>query len=54
MGIPVIVSRLAPTELVVKLAYQLGITVVGFAGRTGSVYIPTINESQIKHLKLYN
>lgn len=31
MGIPVIVSRSAPTELAVKLADQLGITVVGFA-----------------------
>lgn len=31
MGIPIIVSRSAPTELAVKLADQLGITVVGFA-----------------------
>jgi len=29
MGIPVIVSRSAPAELAVKLADQLGITVVG-------------------------
>ncbi|MFA4885730.1 MAG: formate dehydrogenase accessory sulfurtransferase FdhD [Desulfotomaculaceae bacterium] len=31
MGIPMIVSRSAPTELAVKLAEQLGISVVGFA-----------------------
>ncbi|NPV73041.1 MAG: formate dehydrogenase accessory sulfurtransferase FdhD [Pelotomaculum sp.] len=31
MGIPMIVSRSAPTELAVKLADELGITVVGFA-----------------------
>lgn len=40
MGIPIIVSRSAPTALAVKLADQLGITVVGFA-REGrfSVYV---------------
>jgi len=31
MGIPVIVSRSAPTELAINLAKELGITVVGFA-----------------------
>ncbi len=31
MGIPVIVSRSAPTELAVKLVDRLGITVAGFA-----------------------
>lgn len=31
MGVPVIVSRSAPTDLALELAEQLGITVVGFA-----------------------
>jgi len=31
MGIPVVVSRSAPTDLAVELAGELGITVVGFA-----------------------
>lgn len=31
MGIPIIVSRSAPTALAVKLAEKLGVTVVGFA-----------------------
>jgi FdhD protein len=40
MGIPIIVSRSAPTELAVKLAEQLGITVVGFA-REGRLSVYT-------------
>lgn len=40
MGIPIIVSRSAPTELTVKLAQELGITVVGFA-REGRLNIYT-------------
>jgi FdhD protein len=40
MGIPIIVSRSAPTELAVKLADQLGITVVGFA-REGRLSVYT-------------
>ncbi|MBP7331415.1 MAG: formate dehydrogenase accessory protein [Firmicutes bacterium ADurb.Bin373] len=40
MGIPVIVSRSAPTELAVKLADQLGITVIGFA-REGRLSVYT-------------
>ncbi|HOV78957.1 MAG TPA: formate dehydrogenase accessory sulfurtransferase FdhD [Bacillota bacterium] len=31
MGIPMIISRSAPTELAVKMADELGITIVGFA-----------------------
>jgi FdhD protein len=38
-GIPVIVSRSAPTDLAVELAGRLGITVVGFArGNRMNVY----------------
>ena len=38
-GIPVIISRSAPTDLAVELAEQLGITVVGFArGQRMNVY----------------
>lgn len=40
MGIPIIVSRSAPTELAVRLADQLGITVVGFA-REGRLSVYT-------------
>lgn len=40
MGIPIIVSRSAPTELAVKLADNLGITVVGFA-REGRLSVYT-------------
>jgi FdhD protein len=39
MGIPMIVSRSAPTELAIRMADELGITVVGFArGGRLSVY----------------
>ncbi|ACV64104.1 formate dehydrogenase family accessory protein FdhD [Desulfofarcimen acetoxidans DSM 771] len=39
MGIPVIISRAAPTDLAVKMAGELGITVVGFArGNRMNVY----------------
>lgn len=39
MGIPVLVSRSAPTDLAVTLAAELGITLVGFArGRRLNVY----------------
>lgn len=40
MGIPMIVSRSAPTELAVKMAGELGITVVGFA-REGRLNVYT-------------
>ncbi len=39
MGVPVIISRSAPTELTVRTAGELGITVVGFArGERFNVY----------------
>jgi FdhD protein len=38
-GIPLIVSRSAPTDLAVELADQLGITVIGFArGHRMNIY----------------
>lgn len=38
-GIPMIVSRSAPTDLAVRLSEQLGITVIGFArGRRMNIY----------------
>lgn len=38
-GIPILISRSAPTDLAVKTAHDLGITVVGFArGRRMNVY----------------
>lgn len=40
MGIPLIISRSAPTELAVKLAQDMGITVVGFA-REGRLNVYT-------------
>jgi FdhD protein len=40
MGIPMIVSRSAPTELAIKIADELGITVVGFA-REGRLNVYT-------------
>lgn len=40
MGIPILVSRSAPTELAVNLALELGLTVVGFA-RGGRLNIYT-------------
>ena len=39
MGLPIIISRAAPTDLAVKMADELGITVVGFArGNRMNVY----------------
>ena len=39
MGIPILVSRSAPTQLAVKLANELGVTVVGFVrGRRMNIY----------------
>ncbi len=43
MGLPLIISRSAPTELTANLAKELGITVVGFA-REGRFTIYTHNE----------
>jgi FdhD protein len=43
MGIPMIISRSAPTELAVKIAEELGITVVGFA-REGRINVYTKEE----------
>jgi len=47
MGIPMIVSRSAPTELAVNMALELGITVVGFA-REGRLNVYTHSERVIK------
>lgn len=39
MGVPVLISRSAPTELAIRLADQLNITVVGFArGNSFNIY----------------
>lgn len=49
MGIPVIVSRSAPTELAVNLAEELGITAVGFA-REGKFNIYTHPERVVEDI----
>jgi FdhD protein len=39
MGVPILVSRSAPTDLALNLAEDLGITVVGFArGEKFNIY----------------
>lgn len=39
MGIPILVSHSAPTELAIKLAQELGVTIIGFArGKRFNVY----------------
>jgi FdhD protein len=49
MGIPLIISRSAPTELAVNLAQDMGITVIGFA-REGRFNIYTHPERVVNEL----
>ncbi len=49
LGVPVLVSRSAPTELAVRLSKELGVTLIGFA-RAGRMNIYS-NESRIEGMK---
>lgn len=50
MNIPVIISRSAPTDLAVKLAHKLGVTLIGFArGKRMNIYTNDWRVSDEKH-----